>query len=306
MIHFLLVEFFLMLKGELIKVLSSRIHKLKTINAYIKREDELFYGSKIRKYLSLLPTLTNEKVILIGSLNSNNILIGSQLLIQNNKKPILFVKGNEKDLIGNSLLSCLFLKKSDINFIERKEWKNLDDILNQFLKKNSKESFDIIKEGASNLESIYGSMTLCDDILKNEIENNIQFNSIFIDSGTGTTAIALILKFSKLKRKNLKVFVIQMNNELNFEDELLKMKRQLFIDDDFELIPFEVLYPNKLKSFGSTNKELFKYIKYFAENEGVLLDPVYNAKLLLKSTEIIENLIGNSLIIHSEIGRAHV
>eukprot|EP01080_Neovahlkampfia_damariscottae_P003610 gene3610-6344_t len=287
------------MKGNVLRVLNSRIHKLKTINCFIKREDELLYGSKIRKYISLLPTLKNEKVILVGSLNSNNILIGSQFLIQNNKKPILFVKGTEKDIIGNSLLTCLFIDKTTINFIERKEWKNLNTILNDFLQKNCHEKFDIIKEGASNIESIFGSMTLCDDIIQNEIDNNIEFNSIFIDSGTGTTAISLILKFSKLQRKNLKVFVIQMNNELNFEEELFNIKNEIFGNENLELIPYEVLYPNKLKSFGSTNKETFQYIKYFAQNEGVLLDPVYNAKLFLKSSEIIKNLTGNSLIIHS-------
>jgi 1-aminocyclopropane-1-carboxylate deaminase len=275
----------------------SRIQKLKTVNAFVKREDELFYGSKIRKYLSLIPTLKNKKTILIGSLNSNNILIGSQLLIQNDKIPILFVKGTE--IIGNSIQTSLLVPKSNIHFIKRENWKNVNSIICEYVSKHSNEVFDIIQEGASNIESIAGSMTLADDIIKNEKENNLTFKNVFVDSGTGTTAISLILRFSQLNRNDLKVHVIQMENSLNFKVELNRIRNELKLESP--LIPFELYKPNNLSSFGTTNQELFKFIQHFAREEGILLDPIYNAKLFLKSSEIIHSLneFEHSLIIHS-------
>jgi 1-aminocyclopropane-1-carboxylate deaminase len=276
--------------------LHSRIHKLKSVNAFVKREDELFYGSKIRKYLSLIPTLKNKKTILIGSLNSNNILIGSQLLIQNDKIPILFVKGNE--IVGNSIQTSLLVPKSNIHFIKREDWRNVNSIINEFVSNHYNEGFDIIQEGASNIESIAGSMTLADDIIKNEEENNLKFKNVFVDCGTGTTAISLILRMSQLKRNDLKVHVVQMENSLSFSVELNRIRNELKLDLD--LIPYEVYRPNSLSSFGTTNQELFKFIQQFARKEGILLDPIYNAKLFLKSSEIINSINeSHSLIIHS-------
>ena len=65
---------------------------------------------------------------------------------------------------------------------------------------------------------------------------------------------------------------------------------------------FKQLYhPSKLKSFGSTSKSLFGFIESFAKEEGVLLDPIYSAKLLLEAEAIMnkKNLEGSILLVHS-------
>jgi 1-aminocyclopropane-1-carboxylate deaminase len=57
----------------------------------------------------------------------------------------------------------------------------------------------IVPEGAFCKDAIAGASTLALDIIRNESELNIEFDHIFVDSGTGLTAMSLISSFSVLK-----------------------------------------------------------------------------------------------------------
>lgn len=273
--------------------LSSRIHKLIQKPIYVKRDDELLHGTKIRKYSSLLPFLQkngHKKVILLGSKYSNNIYSLSRILIENQIEPILYLNGvKENQLYGNHLLTNLFVKKQNINYVKKSEYSNL--IINH--------PYFIVEEGSSIPQSSYGLLTLTNDILQNEADNNVKFNHIFIDSGSGMTSSSLIFGFSLLKRfENFKIHIVQIG-DINYEEILEKYK--LYIDEtktihqyvDFQVYPFS--------KFGKIKENVFSFIKEFAQVEGILLDPVYTPNLFLKSFEIInsQNLKGNCLIIHS-------
>lgn len=274
--------------------LASRIHKLVKYPIYVKREDELLFGTKLRKYSSLIPYLQkngHKKVILLGGKYSNNICNLSQILTQNQIEPFLYLKGeNESKLFGNHLLTNLFVKKENIKYIKRSEYDKLV----------IEEPYFVIKEGSSLQQSMPGLMTLTDDILRNERENNLEFNHIFVDSGTGMSSISLILGFSLLKKlQNFKIHVVQIS-ELDYKEKIEKFKLYLKETSNItQYVDYQV-YPS-LQNFGNIKKNKFSFIKSFAQEEGILLDPIYNSNLFEKSFEIInsEKLTGNILIIHS-------
>ena len=297
---------------------NSRIHKIKNFssqneNIYIKRDDELGFGasgSKLRKYLTLIPFLINknyQEVIIMGGAYSNNVLTAAQLLTENGISPILFLPANKKNKItGNFLLTSIIIHSSSIHWINETDFKNITHVIQQYteLKKRQGIKVGLIYEGANMKESLPGALTLVLDIIKNEQENNIQFNHIFMDSGTGFTASALILGLSYLNKKthlhilqvagNKNEFLLQLNSQKKDFENLFKIN----------LLPqlnYDLYIPKTAKSFGSTNSTIFKAITHFAHSTGIITDPIYSAKLFLEGQKIIheKNIDGNILFIHS-------
>lgn len=274
-------------------------------HVFIKREDEIgssISGSKNRKYQSLLPTILKtekKKAIVIGGPYSNNVLGCVQLLIENSITPLLFLRGPRPyKREGNFLLTSLFVPGSQIQWVPKENWKNLDTLLSSY-----PDCF-LIEEGACQKESLPGALTLSLDVLKNEQEKNMTFDHIFIEAGTGLTAIGLILGFLFLQKRTQIHILLLADSKAEFIKKLEYFHRVL---DSFLSLPtlsiknLSFYTPTNARSFGSTNQSIFANIIKIARKEGFLTDPVYSSKLVCEAQKIIKNdgLIGNILLIHS-------
>ena len=297
----------------------TRIHKLKTFNTstltcYVKRDDELSFGisgSKLRKYLSLIPYLLAKQIktaILIGSSHSNNIVGLSQLLIENGIEPHLFLlRDKTYPLKGNLLLSRLLVPEKNIHWVPRQEWFRVEELAQIYCHGFDKKQAYIISEGASVLPALPGALTLALDILQNEQGLVKPFEHVFIDAGTGLMAIASILAFSWLQRDTkIHVLLLAENKTAFFQKlALFKPEFERLINEKIELdfLPerVQVYQPSMAKSFGATNQTIFKTIQNIAQQEGFLTDPIYSSKLFIEAKQVItqQKLSGNSLIIHS-------
>ncbi len=293
----------------------SRVHALKTMgkNCYVKRDDELSFGvsgSKLRKYASLLPFLKargSKEAVLSGNPFSNHILGLTQLLIENQIKPTLFLLKNRETipLEGNFLLLSLFIDENQIHWVPEEDWCHLNEIISQYV--NNHPNSVQIPSGAFMPEALPGAISLPLNILKNEEELGFEFSDIFIEAGTGLSAIALILGLAGLQKK-AKVHVILLADTPDVFSQKLEEMREIFNGLTSIILPkaelqnqFEVYIPSEALSFGSTNATIFKEIKRIARSEGFLLDPIYSAKLFFESRKIIEKqeLKGPILLIHS-------
>jgi 1-aminocyclopropane-1-carboxylate deaminase len=289
----------------------SRIHRLKSYDGkqttfFVKREDELGFGisgSKIRKYRTLIPYLLSEgyeAVVVIGSLNSNHVLSFCQLLIENQIKPLLFLRGDPaRDLHGNGLLLSQLIPFKTIRWFSKEEWKNAEQLAEEYAKSSTSKTF-VLHEGGSVIQAFPGALTLPLDILRNEEEEHFSFDHIFIDSGTGLMAISLILAFSWLK-KQTQIHVVLIAGE---EEEFLG-KLQFFHTQFEELIGGKTSFPHHFtlykpeQDFGKIKQTLFDDIKTLARTEGFLTDPIYTIKLFNVAKKTEKNLKGNVLINHS-------
>lgn len=296
----------------------SRIHPLRlqlntSSRCFIKRDDELsgpISGSKIRKYLSLLPDIKRNKtseVFVIGGASSNNVLGLSQLLIENGIKPTLLLRKPGNDRVqGNRLLIELLVPQKDIQWISRENWPRVEEIAASQLaeRRSLGVRSRLIPEGAFLPEALEGALTLAADILRNESELQVSFDHVFVDAGTGLQAIALILGMCWLKHP-ARVHVVLLADQRDAFVEKLQRFHALFCERFAESMPFPSHFtlhpPTNAASFGSVNKKVFECIASFARTEGVFLDPIYSGKLIFEGKKIIQEqeLSGNILLIHS-------
>ena len=122
------------------------------------------------------------------------------------------------------------------------------------------------------------------DICKNESDQNRSFDHIWIDSGTGFTAAVLCLMNELLGRKTQIHVVLTAGDPDFFEQKLREVGTwweeltQIPLPNGFIRLP--TLYPPATaRSFGSVNQQVLKTVKDLAMTEGLLVDPVYTAKL---------------------------
>lgn len=302
---------------------TSRVHRLKSFDlpdctVYIKREDELGFGisgCKIRKYLSLIPYLLSQKLneaIVIGAAFSNHVVSITQLLIENQILPVLFLLGEPPFKVqGNFLFASLLARPENIHWFSKEKWQNLDPIANEYVQAKAKENVKvgIIPKGGSCRESIPGSLTLALDILRNEKESGIRFDHILIDSGTGMIAGSVIQAFAYLDSP-AHFHVMQIAGDP--EEFYLSLNT---IQKEFETLlgtkappakNMTLYQPKNARSFGSVNAKVLRTVKEIARSEGFFTDPVYTAKLFSEGRDLLKSgkLKGNILFIHSGGGLA--
>lgn len=297
---------------------QSRIHPLRSFlfdqaACFVKREDELGFalsGSKARKYRTLIPDLLQKEVkeaVVIGSAYSNHVLSLTQLLIENDCLPTLFLRGDpQRDLKGNALLTSLLVPVSSIHWFSKAEWKDIETLADRYVNAKS-HKIQVIPEGACMPEALPGALSLALDIIRNEQDYGCRFNHILIDSGTGLTAIALILAYAWMKKPTMIHVLLVAGDQAYFLKQLNNFYQCfcLLMQKDSSQVPFPSLFrlyhPRTLVRFGQINQNLFKGIIQTARLEGFLTDPIYTAKLFEEAKQIIaeQQLQGQILLIHS-------
>ncbi|MBS4163105.1 Uncharacterized protein PRO82_000401 [Candidatus Protochlamydia amoebophila] len=293
----------------------SRIHTLSSFNSsncccFVKREDELGFGisgSKIRKYRTLIPFLIHnkvEEVVVIGSAYSNHVLSFLQLLIENKIQATLFLRGDPKrEFKGNCFFTSLLIPASSIHWFSKEAWRS---VLEQaYFYAKDKKNICILLEGACIPEAFPGALTLPLDIIQNEADTQLEFNHLFIDSGTGLSAIALILAYFWIGKKTQIHVVLMAENETYFLKQLASFHRYFEQLIGASQLPFpsnfQLYRPKQGKKFGQIYSHSFKDIIQLARAEGFFTDPIYTGKLFHESKKIINSsaLEGLILIIHS-------
>ena len=282
---------------------STRLHPLPSEpdgRVLTKREDELssgVSGSKLRKYASLLPALERqgiEEVALIGGPSSNNIVGLLQLLRERRIRPWLFLRqaGDDTER-GNSLFLRMLADPASIRWIQRNDWPNVEQSANTFLRERQSlgRRVRLVPEGGLDEASLPGAATLALDIVQQEASLDQRFDQIFIDSGTGMSAIGLTLGLAALHEANDRILHVTLiaGTETEFRANLDRFAASI-PSPLRQPLPSNLLRfhtPPVARSFGSVNATLFQATHAIARDEGLLMDPVYSVKHYLSMKAIL-------------------
>lgn len=271
---------------------------------WIKRDDELGLGvggSKARKYASLIAHACNHRpqyVVVEGSLNSNNVLGLLPLLFSYGLQVAIAVPHSHSPHLGNApwVRAMCHGKVMHVSTTSGMD-------LQYYRERLASESIFVVREGACQVESLPGALTLAQEIIPLLEQEKQPIERIYIDAGTGLTAAALLLGLSH-ESIDIPVYVTNIAGKAGeFEDTLKRISHEW---QRFVYLPtanppgnFEVLTPPTARSFGSVNATIRReWLDQMAALH-MPLDLTYTAKhFYTAKCHLAQNTCAGALVIN--------
>ena len=274
----------------------ERLEKFSTIvkeHVYIKRDDQTgteFSGNKIRKLeYSINEAINNEcdTLITCGGIQSNHARATAAAGIKLGLKSVLVLRSDEKpELEGNYLIDKIM--GADVRIISSEDYRErrqeiMENILKELEAKGRKGY--IIPEGASNGIGTFGYLACFNEILEQEKEHGIVFDTIVTAIGSGGTFAGLYLG-DKLTNSGKKIVGINVCDTAEYfkerVSEILKEVKTYIPDTEFEISKDDMCIIDGYvgDGYAVSRTEELDFICDFAEAEGIVLDPVYTGKAM--------------------------
>ena len=282
---------------------------------YIKRDDFTgmeMSGNKVRKLeysLKEALDLNAEVFITCGGAQSNHCRATAAAAATLSKKCHLVLRTAPEGIPeGNLFLDNMLNAK--ITFITPEEYKdNRMDIMKGVQKDYADKGIVayILPEGASNGIGLFGYYSAYEEILLQEMQLGVTFDTICIADGSGGTYAGLYAA-NEVYGKNKKIVGV---NIYNAEDDG-RVKVSKIIDEAVEISGYNepinrdnmhVLIDYVGEGYSIASDEVRAFIRDTARNTGVVFDPVYTGKSFCGLIEEIKKenplLKGNVLYIHT-------
>lgn len=279
--------------------LPTKIEKLERLSAelnaniYIKRDDQTgseFSGNKVRKLEYLITDALSkgcDLLITCGGIQSNHcrstVAVATKLGL---KSAVLLRISEEPAVVGNYFLDKLM--GADVKFCTREEYsQSRGEIMEAMANEYRAQGYNpyVIPEGASNAIGSLGYYNCMLEILEQEKELGVKFDTVVVATGSGGTYAGLYLanEVHKLGKRVIGMAVCddveyftniaqEISNEtltyLPAEYSAAELKREnIEINDKYVGIGYALSRPEELE-----------FIKKVAQLEGVVFDPVYTGK----------------------------
>ena len=274
----------------------ERLEKLSTMlkeNIYIKRDDQTgteISGNKIRKLeYSINEALNNDcdTLITCGGIQSNHARATVSAGIKLGLKSVLVLRSDEKpEMEGNYLIDKIM--GADVRIISSEDYRErrqeiMEDIVKELELKGRKGY--IIPEGASNGIGTFGYMACFKEILEQEKELGITFDTIVATVGSGGTFAGLYLG-NKLTNSGKKIVGINICDTAEYfkdrVESILEEVKTYIPDTKFEIEKDDMCIIDGYvgDGYALSRAEELEFICDFAEAEGIILDPVYTGKAM--------------------------
>lgn len=277
---------------------------------YIKRDDLTdiaFGGNKARKlqyFIQEALSKNADSIVTYGAIQSNHCRITSAVATMKGLDVYLIQpesKEHEK-FNGNKLLNSFFEPKIITAPVEN-IFETIDSTLNQ-LKSIGKNPYFIQGGGHGDLGT-HAYKTAYDEIVQQEKELNIQFDSIFHASGTGTTQAGLIAG-KVMNDKDTNIYGISVARNAQRGTEVIKASLLSYLKSynyyEINNSPINFIDDYIGKGYADVYPEIIQTIKEVVRKSSVFLDPVYTGKAFYGMKEHIKrNNIKNEdiLFIHT-------
>lgn len=249
--------------------IHSRVQQLKhpiLQQLWIKRDDLIdpyISGNKWRKLKYLLSKAQTENkhhLVTFGGAYSNHLLATAAAASRAGLKSTAFVRG---ETVKNEMLMLCQLFGMTLQFVDRTSYKDKNLLFEKHFSDDPNAFF--IDEGGASMEAITG----CAEIIA---ELPADIDHIFCAAGTGTTAAGLLKGIHNRGLKTrLHVVPALKGGEFIAEEifSYLGHTDQLTLHTDYHF-----------GGYAKTKPELIDFMKSFVSSQGVLIDPIYTAKMM--------------------------
>ncbi len=278
--------------------LPTKIEKLEKLseelntNIYLKRDDQTgseISGNKIRKLeFSVKEALESgcDYLVTCGGIGSNHARATAALAAKLGMGAYLVLLGNENPKIeGNYFLDKILGAK--IKLISSEQYSNSRAEIMEEIKSNLyKDGHNayIIPEGASNGIGSFGYINAMQEIEKQEIAMNVNFDAIVLPVGSGGTYAGLFYR-NHIASKKAKIYGVNVSSDaeyfkkviLGLLDEIANYTHKKINIKKTDINIFDGYVG---KGYALSIQEEIDFISNFARTEGVVLDPVYTGKAM--------------------------
>lgn len=277
--------------------LPTKVEKLEKlskelgVNIFLKRDDGTGIeasGNKIRKLEYAIKEALNqgcEMLITCGGSQSNHCRAVAQCAARLGLKSTLVLRGEDTGVYeGNLLLDKLF--NANIKFITAEEYRDSrGDIMNNLKANYEAEGIKsyILPEGASNGIGLFGYYHGMEEILEDELNLGIKFDTIGVTVGSSGTYAGLVLGNKVLNDSKAIIAGINICDTADFFKEktleiIEESKGYCDFKSDITLDDLTIIDGYVGEGYGLPMEEQIEFIKEIAALEGVILDPVYTGK----------------------------
>ena len=280
--------------------LPTKIEKLERLSAewgtnlYIKRDDHTgseISGNKVRKLEYLAKDAQDNGynlLITCGGIQSNHcratVAVATKLGM---KSAVLLRISEEPPVKGNYFLDKLM--GADVKFCTRPEYSNSrGEIMEAMAEEYRKQGYKpyVIPEGASNELGTLGYYNCMNEIVEQEKELGITFDTVVVATGSGGTAAGLYLA-NELHGYGKRVVSMAVCDDIEYFTNIIsnisagaleylpeykgtQLKREnIEVIDKYVGLGYAISRPEELE-----------FIKHVARTEAVILDPVYTGKAM--------------------------
>lgn len=265
---------------------------------YLKRDDftgVALTGNKVRKLEFLLSEALEKNcdfIITCGGYQSNHARTTAIAAAQLRLKCHLVLRNSmSAPLQGN-----LFLDKlvgAEIEYVTPEEYMQIDDIMMRIAEnaKSSGRKPYIIPEGGSNELGTLGYVKAAEEISKQLQASKLRIDHIVVAVGSGGTYAGLLLgKF--LYDLSAEIHGINVCDDESFFVKkisaiLNQAQKRFDLPVNIKNQDIKIIDGYVGKGYGLSSQSEIDLIKHVAQEEGVILDPIYTGKAMLGLTEEI-------------------
>lgn len=242
---------------------------------WIKRDDLIdpyISGNKWRKLKYILKEVAKTgktHLVTFGGAYSNHLVATAAAASRSGLKATAFVRAEQ---VENEMLVLCKLYGMELIFTDREAYKDKQACYDLHFAEDQDSYF--INEGGACPQAILG----CAEII-NELPADI--DHIFCAAGTGTTAAGLLSGIQQAGLKTrLHVIPVLKGGEFIREEiaRFVPLTEQLILHTDYHF-----------GGYAKTKPELFNFMQQFIAGTGILIDPVYTAKMCFALYDLTRN-----------------
>lgn len=304
-------------KVDLLKT-STPLHRLNNLSKkfgreiYIKRDDMTplaMGGNKLRKleFLMADALAKNAKIIVTaGAIQSNHVRQTAAVAAMHGLECVALlenpIQSNDTNFLhnGNKLLTDLFGARC----VMCEELTDPQAQMEALIESLSLHDAYIVPVGGSNALGALGYIQCAVEIAEQKPEH-IEFDKIIVASGSAGTHAGLAIGLQELLPQSQLIGVTVSRKQQDQAPKVEKLQNELAQLLKLHQVPDVILWDNFFAPmYGMPNQQGLAAIKLLAQQEGILLDPVYTGKAMAGLIDYLENSAEKTPVLFIHTGGA--